>query len=791
MKEIFFSLLIVLLLAGPLLAETFFVGQGESIQDALNSAEPTDVIILTGTSYPLQQTLTIPRDNLTLKSGNQNPEDCIIDGNNSVNILDINNVDGFVMENICIQNGFSNNYSYAAGITYTSSSMNTINNCIIRNCTGSDLLSTGGIRSRTSTITINNSIIYGNVGGGYGFMDYRVIGSGYEEDLIISNSVIYNNQGTYRGGVYGLCHTGVGHLSIDECLFYNNTGGAISWSGNNDFSLYQQYVNISNTTIKDNIGSSYGVKVNNNPNYEVNLQLKNCIIRDNSNIEIPISEHTIVKYSNVQGGYSGTGNIDADPLFVDPGNASIYNNIHGYTHGYDLTIGSPCIDTGDPTSPLDPDDTIIDMGCYYFHHDYDIKRFEEGIQWVSFPYLNQQGIYNGNMFEQAYYENGLPGLLQLTSGGGPTINNFLRIVGYRDGFDVFIEYIGDEFHDNEFDNMLFRHEGYKIEVDEGSDPTILIVDGNRLESYTLAEMPALQKFWLGYYTPYPQNIEDAFGDEFHNVNRVWAEDWYYDAHKSQCGFSGTLPSNSTIGKTMEYGKMYIVQMYRDVYNFSWNGSGTAEEPTKKSVPENFSYTKKMDYEVIDVVNIPSNVTEIGVFEKDVCVGAIAVEDTCEQILVYCDNANRNSVPFNIEIITGRGLSIPIKDYLVLNQMTGEFEPSEIIPGRQNYSAIKFGGQEEFENTVPSSILKSNYPNPFNPTTTISFSLPNEQVIELTIFNIKGQKVKTIYSGLAGEGEHSITWSGKDLNDKLVSSGIYFYKLKTNSSELTRKMLMIK
>jgi hypothetical protein len=61
-------------------------------------------------------------------------------------------------------------------------------------------------------------------------------------------------------------------------------------------------------------------------------------------------------YSNIYGGWTGTGNIDEDPLFVDPGNGN-----------YHLQSNSPCIDAGDPASPLDPDSTVADMGAYYFH----------------------------------------------------------------------------------------------------------------------------------------------------------------------------------------------------------------------------------------------------------------------------------------------------------------------------------------------------------------------------------------------------------------------------------------
>ena len=89
---------------------------------------------------------------------------------------------------------------------------------------------------------------------------------------------------------------------------------------------------------------------------------------------------------------------------------------------------------------------------------------------------------------------------------------------------------------------------------------------------------------------------------------------------------------------------------------------------------------------------------------------------------------------------------------------------------------------------------SNFPNPFNPTTTISYQLPENSEVELAIYNLKGQKVKQLVSNSAGQlsaGQHSVVWNGKDDNGKSVSSGIYFYKLKTGNYEQTRKMILIK
>jgi len=89
-------------------------------------------------------------------------------------------------------------------------------------------------------------------------------------------------------------------------------------------------------------------------------------------------------------------------------------------------------------------------------------------------------------------------------------------------------------------------------------------------------------------------------------------------------------------------------------------------------------------------------------------------------------------------------------------------------------------------------LLSNYPNPFNPMTTIDFSIPNYSNVELTIYNIKGQKIKTLAHDEFTKGSHSIIWNGNDDYDKLVSSGIYFYELNVNGkTEAVKKFLLLK
>jgi hypothetical protein len=93
--------------------------------------------------------------------------------------------------------------------------------------------------------------------------------------------------------------------------------------------------------------------------------------------------------------------------------------------------------------------------------------------------------------------------------------------------------------------------------------------------------------------------------------------------------------------------------------------------------------------------------------------------------------------------------------------------------------------------LPELSLSNNYPNPFNPQTTITFNLPSPGEIDISIFNLLGQKVATIASGQYAAGEHRVVWDGKDDNGNSVSSGLYFYRLTTDGKTLTKKMVLLK
>lgn len=84
-----------------------------------------------------------------------------------------------------------------------------------------------------------------------------------------------------------------------------------------------------------------------------------------------------------------------------------------------------------------------------------------------------------------------------------------------------------------------------------------------------------------------------------------------------------------------------------------------------------------------------------------------------------------------------------------------------------------------------------YPNPFNPTTTIEFKTDLEEIVVLEIYNIKGQKVRTLINGELTAQKHKVVWNGKTDNGKRVASGLYFARLTSSSKNLTSKLMVIK
>jgi glucose/arabinose dehydrogenase len=99
--------------------------------------------------------------------------------------------------------------------------------------------------------------------------------------------------------------------------------------------------------------------------------------------------------------------------------------------------------------------------------------------------------------------------------------------------------------------------------------------------------------------------------------------------------------------------------------------------------------------------------------------------------------------------------------------------------------------EEEASSLPNrDALRQNYPNPFNSSTSIEFDLASEQDVELGIYNLSGQRVITLVSGVRGVGRHTAHWDGRDRSGRNVASGIYIYRLQAGTDQQIRRLLLL-
>ena len=245
---------------------------------------------------------------------------------------------------IIINNRFDNFYLFQgieSAVIYCENSNSLImNNMFTNGSVGNGYVLGGYILSKNSSLTIKNN----RMENGYvGFADP----SGYivsvnSENIIESNIIINPSMG------YCVICAAIAILDGSDCIIRNNL--IIQAHGDGYGAVVaseSQYVSNNNTFVSNSVGyanlSSDGI-------------VSNDIIYGSSNTVYLDESSTIqVSYSDIEGGWEGEGNIDTDPLFVAPDSGDFH-----------LQATSPCIDAGDPSSPLDPDGTIADMGAFYF-----------------------------------------------------------------------------------------------------------------------------------------------------------------------------------------------------------------------------------------------------------------------------------------------------------------------------------------------------------------------------------------------------------------------------------------
>jgi hypothetical protein len=340
---------IAMAFAAPTLAGIIIHVPGDypSIGAAIATAQPGDTVIVADGTYtgPNNRDLTFNGKDIVVRSAN-GPANCIIDCQFQGRAFEF--VDGetraAVVEGFTIQNGNAAQ-SNGGGIDIGLSTSPTIRNCVFRDNTACALGGGMAVRGQCAPIIdrctfINNSSFgteESSEGGGLCLF--------FLSPATVTNCVFIDNFSEYGGGL----SCALSDATIVNCLFVGNTAGIGGGGVASDVSNPR----LINCTFADNDAFFGGGAAGITQVLTSHLIIENCIVWNNSPNEIEIlNGSAIVRYSDVEGGWSGEGNIDAIPGFVG-------QTLVPVPEDYELTGGSPCIDAGE--SAVVPAGIVTDL----------------------------------------------------------------------------------------------------------------------------------------------------------------------------------------------------------------------------------------------------------------------------------------------------------------------------------------------------------------------------------------------------------------------------------------------
>jgi PKD repeat protein len=354
-------------------------------------------------------------------------------------------------------------------------------------------------------------------------------------------------------------------------------------------------------------------------------------------------------------------------------------------------------------------------------------------------------------------------------------NNLINVAGYDENGSNFYDPFGYDFLNTL--TSIDAGRGYWVKVNENDQFT---QQGMSLENFSSVN---LWEGWsiIGYWLNENSIPEEAFAELIESNNLIYATGF------DENGFSFYDPNGLDILNTLttlENGFGYMLKVDEPVEEFQY------------PVPSGM-----MGKEVVKNINRDIVKTNSCMFIN----GTVAIQNikisSEEKVNIYTENG---LLVGEMEILEG--------GFLLTGAVYGDDEITEIADGAKDGERLIFMlGEYESEPTqitfsggmnlrkvdllftgVPSEFtLIGNFPNPFNPVTTIKYGLPNESNVTITITNILGKEVRTLINKHQPEGYHSVLWNGKDKQDQTVSAGVYLYRIEAGEYIQTRKMILLK
>ena len=643
------------------------------------------------------------------------------------------------------------------GAVYLSSgSVLNMDHCVVSDNTA-DGVGGGVLAYFTSTLNIDECVFRNNsageVGGNSGGA-LRLTGC----RAVITDSEFYGNESASNGAVMSVQSDTV---EVTRCIFSGNvsqTSGSIaSLSGPApaEFSFTQCNM-VGNTGAYSTISSSF----------EADLHITNCILWNtvtstSYDEEIDIRGNaTYLNYNVLRTGASGTvtdstGNTSADPLFT--------NEAAG---DYTLLPGSPCIDAGDPSSPLDADGSRADIGLFAYSHPIVVE--------LALPTVSGEG------------GEAIP--VSITATCANVSAATLTFLADMSGIDsvtiashALEDFTGAQAAVNMVDDTVF----VVLAAADSSD-----INGSSLVDLlfwtnTLADGETAALTWVADQTSLDEKVADltdgelevtiSYGDVSGDGN-LTAEDATQILEflvRLRSDISAARADVSGNGIVRAYDAALVI--YRVVntgYLFPAE-NGTPVLRQAASSPRTVAVSPNAEGWDITIDNA------LGVVSGDLVLsvpgeGSVTVEGG--DLLA----ANRVDGEVHVSFVRD-GSDNPLLFHVNAGDLPGT---ASIISAELNEGSIPV------QMALPLEFaLESNAPNPFNPTTSIAFSLPETGRATLNIYNISGQLVRTLVDGQVEAGRHNVTWNGCDALGHEAAAGVYIYRLTSPSGVMTRRMVL--
>ncbi|HOD54021.1 MAG TPA: FlgD immunoglobulin-like domain containing protein, partial [Candidatus Cloacimonadota bacterium] len=611
-----------------------------------------------------------------------------------------------------------------------------------------------------SFISLNNNTIYSNKaynGGGI------YLNSKNDLRCSLENNKVYLNQSSGNGGgIY------INNLKTNTALNFNavHFNQTISGNGGGIFVMDTDELKIINSNSIYNTGE--GLYLFGNSESVKVLSYNSMYYGNNETYQIKaysqVSSNPSAFYNcNISNGVNGfnsnvSNNVLSAIINVNPG------FVDKYSYNWHLSSSANLCNTNGYGAPY-----ASYIGLYPYSPAnataYHNRSLASGWTWLSFPVLQRDAETDQTV-----------GVVSVVSNLDPYGLKILNQFGYEATF------VNPYWQTNINFPYVQSSKGYKVQT---SAMCNLNLPGTTLNPNTAITLMPNTENWVGYFIPETMRIEDALGEEVMNeLTSITTQ--YWSMTKTALGWvSGSTP------KTLSFGDMVILTTSSsNPVNFIWK-NGIVQSPTFYTPASQFTYTEQADYVPVYVgIESEEVPAEIGLFVNGECRGASVYEGEITQINAYLLPEDLNQeISFEFAY-DAKAPKQKADTYRVVSALTMQEENIPLIAqAGKSYYYVKFGSKDSSVSNKPLVQLNQNYPNPFNPSTKISFILSRDEEIRLSIYNIKGQKVKDLYSGKKEAGQHSIEWDGKDNHHKEVSSGIYLYKLETKTSSIQRKMTL--